>query len=328
MRSAVNSLAALALAAGVAATGTAPVAAQTWPDKSVKMIVPFAAGGGTDLAARLAAKYLSAKIGQSVYVENRGGANGIIGLQALKQSAPDGYTIAMASDGPLVINHGLYKEKLPYDSAKDWSPIHMFNKFVGLIVVHPSVPAKSIKELIDYAKANPGKLNFSSAGIGNFSHLGVELFMQATGTKMVHVPFTGVGPGTQALIAGDVQLMFNNVATALQGIETGQLRGLGIGELQPLATLPKLPTVAADVPGYEMAAWTGIIGPAGLPKAIVDLLAKETASALDEPEVKAFFAAQHMVAIRKGPDAFADTIKADIGKWNKIIETAGIKIAQ
>jgi tripartite-type tricarboxylate transporter receptor subunit TctC len=302
--------------------------AQTWPDKPIKLIVPFAAGGGTDLAARLAAKYIGARLGQSVFVENRGGANGIVGLQALKQAAPDGYTIAMASDGPLVINHGLYKEKLPYDSLKDWAPIHMFNKFVGLIVVHPSVPAKTIKELIAYAKANPGKLNYSSAGIGNFSHLGVELFMQATGTKFVHVPFTGVGPGTQALIAGDVQLMFNNVATALQGIEAGQLRGLGIGEPKSLPELPKLPAIADDVPGYEMAAWTGIIGPAGLPRPIVERLAKETAAALDEPEVKSFFAKQYMVAIRKGPDEFAATLRSDLAKWNKIIETAGIRIAQ
>lgn len=302
--------------------------AQAWPDKPIKMIVPFAAGGGTDLAARLAAKHIGAGIGQSVVVENRGGANGIVGLQALKQSAPDGYTIAMASDGPLVINHGLYKEKLPYDSTKDWAPIHMFNKFVGLIVVHPSVPVKSIKELIAYAKANPGKLNYSSAGIGNFSHLGIELFMQATGTKFVHVPFTGVGPGTQALIAGDVQIMFNNVATALQGIEAGQLRGLGIGELKSLPDLPNLPAVAETVPGYEMAAWTGIIGPAGMPKAIVDRLAKETAAALDHPEVKSFFGKQHMVAIRKGPEEFGSTLRAEVAKWNKILETAGIKITK
>jgi tripartite-type tricarboxylate transporter receptor subunit TctC len=316
------------LAMATLGTAASQLQAQTYPDKPVKMIVPFAAGGGTDLAARLAAKHLSARLGQSVYVENRGGANGIVGLQALKQATPDGYTIAMASDGPLVINHGLYKEKLPYDSTKDWAPIHMFNKFVGLIVVHPSVPAKNIKELISYAKANPGKLNFSSAGIGNFSHLGMELFMQATGTKIVHVPFTGVGPGTQALIAGDVQVMFNNVATALQAMEVGQLRGLGIGELQPLPELPNLPTIAADVPGYEMAAWTGLIGPAGMSKPIVERLAKEMASALDDEEVRSFFAKQHMVAIRKGPDAFGETLRSEIAKWNKIIDAAGIKVAQ
>ena len=317
-------LSALAVVAATASSAWA----QAWPDKPVKMIVPFAAGGGTDFAARLAAKHLSTRLGQSVYVENRGGANGIVGLQALKQAQPDGYTIATASDGPLVINHGLYKEKLPYDTMKDFTAVHMLNKFVGLIVINPKVPAKTIKELIDYAKANPGKLNYSSGGIGNFSHLGVELFTQATGTKMVHVPFTGVGPGTQALIAGDVQVMFNNVATALQGIEAGQLRGLGIGETQRLKDLPDLPAIAETVPGYEMAAWTGIIGPAGLPQPVIDRLAKAMADLLDDPEVVGLFGKQHMVAIRKGPAAFTQHIKEDLVKWNKVIDSAGIKLAQ
>jgi len=317
----------LSLAAALSLVSQAAYA-QTWPDKPIRIIVPFAAGGGTDLVARIAAKQLTGRLGQSVYVENRGGANGIVGLQSLRQSAPDGYTFAVATDGPLVINHGLYKEKLPYDSTKDFTPIHMLNKFVALIVVHPSVPANSIKELIDYAKANPGKLNYSSGGIGNFSHLGIELFTQATGTKMVHVPFTGVGPGAQALIAGDVQVMFNNVATVQQSMEAGQLRGLGIGEAQRLKALPDLPTVAETVPGYEMAPWTGIIGPVGLPQAIIDRIAKETAELLDDREVVELFAKQQMIAIRKGPAAFAQHIRDELTKWDKVIESAGIKLAQ
>ncbi len=316
------------LCMAMVAVPMAPAAAQTWPDKPVKIIVPFAAGGGTDLIARLAAKSLTARLGQSVYVENRGGANGIVGLQALKQAAPDGYTLAVATDGPLVVNHGLYKEKLPYDSNKDWTTVHMLNKFVAMLVVHPSVPAKSVKELIDYNKANPGKLNYSSGGVGNFSHLGVELFMAATGTKMVHVPFTGVGPGTQALIAGDVQLMYNNVATVQQGVAAGQIRGLGIGELKRLPELPDVPAVAESVPGFEYAAWTGIIGPQGIPKAIVDRLAKETAGLLADPEMASTFQKQSMVAIMKGPAEFAEHIRTEIVKWNKVIGDAGIKIAQ
>ena len=307
---------------------TLATADTAWPDKPVKMIVPFAAGGGTDLAARLAAKHLTTRLGQSVFVENRGGANGILGLQALKQSAPDGYTIATASDGPLVINPGLYKDKLTYDSTKDFTPVHTFNKFVGMIVVHPSLPVKSIKDLVDYAKANPGKLNYSTAGIGNFSHMGIELFMAGTGTKMVHVPFTGVGPGAQALLQGDVHLMFNNVASVLQQVEAGQLRALGVGEPRRLPDMPELPAIAETVPGYEMAAWTGIIGPAGLPKDIVDKLAKATEESLKDPEVVAFFAKQQMVALFKGPDQFAAHIRNDLAKWNKVIEDAGIKLAQ
>ena len=321
-------LAALSTAPAWLAAAVAQTPATAWPDKPVKMIVPFAAGGGTDLAARLAAKHLSTRLGQSVFVENRGGANGLLGLQALKQSAPDGYTIATASDGPLVINPGLYKDKLTYDTVKDFTPVHMFNKFVAMIVVHPSVPVKTIKELIDYARANPAKLNYSSAGVGNFSHMGIALFMAATGTNFVHVPFTGVGPGMQALVQGDVQLMFNNVATVLQQMEAGQLRGLGVGEPQRLQAMPDLPAIAETVPGYEMAPWTGIIGPAGLPKEVVTKLAAATAASLKDPEVVDFFAKQQMVAIFKGPDEFAAHIKSDLAKWTKVIDDAGIKIAQ
>ena len=326
-------LALVALVASPAVTAAQTSSEKTtsdraWPDKPVKMIVPFAAGGGTDFIARLVAKHLSSRLGQSVFVENRGGANGIVGLQAIKQAPPDGYTIATASDGPLVMNHGLYKDKLPYDSRKDFAHISLMIKFTGMIVVHPSVPARNIKELIAYAKANPGKLDYSTAGIGNFSHMGVELFMAATGTRMVHVPFTGVGPGTQALIAGDVKLMFNNVATVLQAIEAKQLVGLGVGEPQRLKALPDLPAIAEDVPGYEMAAWTGVIGPAGLPRSIVDRLAKEVHASLADPEMVGIMDKQQIVPQPLGPDAFGKYIADQIVKWNKVIDDAGIKIAQ
>ena len=318
------------LIAALAALSLSPTfaAAQTYPDKPVKMIVPFAAGGGTDMIARLMAKHLTARLGQSVIVENRGGANGIVGLQALKSAAPDGYTIAVASDGPLVMNHGLYKEKLPYDSRKDFTPIAMMIKFTGMFVANPSVKARNMAELIALAKAEPGKLNYSSGGIGNFSHMGVELLMSATGTKMVHVPFTGVGPGMQALIAGDVQLMFNNVATVMPSIEAKQLVGLGVGEPQRLKDLPDLPAVAETVPGFEMAAWTGVVAPPALPAAIKDRLAKETLAVLADPEFVGFVTKQQIVPRPLGPDAFAKHIADEIVKWNKVIETAGIKIAQ
>ena len=316
----------LALASWLALPAAA--SAQAWPDKPIKMIVPFAAGGGTDMVARVAAKHLTMRLGQSVFVENRGGANGILGMQALKQAAPDGYTIANVSDGPMVFNHGLYKEKLPYDSLKDFTTIHMLNKFTGMIVVNPKLPVKSMAELIAYAKANPGKLNYSSGGVGNFAHLAIELLGRATGTKMVHVPYTGVGPGMQAVVAGDVELMFNNVATVLESSIAGQLRGLGVGEPQRLKGLPDLPAIAETVPGYEMAAWVGLIAPAGLPRPIVDRIAKATAELLDDPEVVGLFEKQHMVAIKKGPEAFVEQIKVDLVKWNKVIDEAGLKLAQ
>ena len=200
-------IAKLTLTAVAAASIATPAAlAQGWPDKPIKMIVPFAAGGGTDFVARLAAKHLTARLGQSVYVENRGGANGIVGLQALKQSPPDGYTIEVASDGPLVINHGLYKEKLPYDSTKDWTPVHMLNKFVGLIVINPKVPAKTVKELIDYAKANPGKLNYGAGTVT--SQLMGWRFHKAAGIDIVYVPFKGTPATVNGLLTKSVDLIY------------------------------------------------------------------------------------------------------------------------
>src|SRR6266702_1701092 len=190
-------------------------AAQTWPQKSIRMIVPFPAGGGTDFIARLAAKHLSQRLGQQVYVENRGGANGAIGRQALMQSDPDGYTISACSDTPLVVNPSLY-DKLPYSPLRDFVPVATMVRFPGMLAVHPSVPARSVSELIALAKAKPGGLAYASAGVGNFSHLAMELFSLATGVKLLHVPYKGTGPASLALIGGEVQMGFNNVQTLLQ----------------------------------------------------------------------------------------------------------------
>ncbi|MBI3702299.1 MAG: tripartite tricarboxylate transporter substrate binding protein [Rhizobiales bacterium] len=204
----------LMLAAGLLSITLASSLAQSWPQKPIKMIVPFPAGGGTDVVARIVAKYLTDRLGQTVFVENRGGANGAIGLQALKQSAPDGYTIAMTSDTPMTVNPWIYKN-LPYEPLRDFIPVTSTIRLPSMLAVHPSLPVRSVAELIALAKSKPNGLTYASAGVGNFSHLEAELFSIATGVKMLHVPYKGTGPSAMGMIGGEVQLGFNNVSTLL-----------------------------------------------------------------------------------------------------------------
>ena len=299
-------------------------AAQTWPQKSIRMIVPFPAGGGTDFIARLAAKHLSQRLGQQVYVENRGGANGAIGLQALMQSDPDGYTISACSDTPLVVNPSLY-DKLPYSPLRDFVPVATMVRFPGMLAVHPSVPARSVAELIALAKAKPGGLAYASAGVGNFSHLAMELFSLATGVKLLHVPYKGTGPASLALIAGEVQMGFNNVQTLLQNVQSGQLAALAVAEPKRMPALPDLPAVAETVPGFEMAPWVGIIAPARTPKEVVARLSQETLAVMRDPEVVKVLTDQQVTPFALEPEPMEQLIRKDLDKWANVIKSAGIK---
>jgi tripartite-type tricarboxylate transporter receptor subunit TctC len=298
--------------------------AQAWPQKPIKMIVPFPAGGGTDFIARVAAKHLSDRLGQQVFVENRGGANGGVGLQALMQSDPDGYTIATSSDTPLVVNPWLY-DKLPYQALRDFAPVATMVRFPGVLATHPSVPVNNVAELIALAKAKPGGLAYASAGVGNFSHLAMELFSLSTGVKLLHVPYKGTGPASLALIAGEVQLGFNNVQTLLQNVRAGQLKALAVAEPQRVPTLPDVPAVAETVPGFTMAPWIGIIVPAKTPKEIVNRLSEATLAVMRSPEVIKLLNDQQVTPMATGPQAFEELIKKDLDKWAKVVKTAGIK---
>ena len=297
---------------------------QTWPQKPIKMIIPFPAGGGTDFIGRVAAKHLSDRLGQQVFVENRGGANGAIGLQALMQSDPDGYTIATSSDTPLVVNPWLYS-KLPYEALRDFVPVATLVRFPGMLAVHPSVPAKSVAELIALAKVKSGDLTYASAGVGNFSHLAMELFSLATGVKLLHVPYKGTGPASLALIGGEVQMGFNNVQTLLQNVKEGQLRALAVAEPERMPALPDVPAVAETVPGFTMAPWIGIIVPAKTPKEIVNRLSEATLAVMRSPEVIKLLNDQQVTPMATGPQAFEELIKKDLDKWAKVVKTAGIK---
>lgn len=317
-------MASLLLAAAVACALPSQATAQAWPSRPIKMIVPFPAGGGTDFIARLMAKHLSDRLGQQVFVENRGGANGAIGLQALKAAEPDGYTIAACSDSPLVVNPAMY-QKLPYDPQADFIPVATMVRFPGVITVHPSVPARSIAELIALAKSKPGGLAYASAGIGNFSHLALELFSLQAGIKMLHVPYKGTGPSSMAIVAGEVQVNFNNIQTTLQSIREKQIIPLGVGEPVRAKVLPDVPTIGETLPGYQMAPWVGVIAVANTPKEIVDRLAREVTAIMKSPEVVKLLEEQQVTPLTLSQPEFAALVKSDTEKWANVIKTAGIK---
>jgi tripartite-type tricarboxylate transporter receptor subunit TctC len=314
----------LLAALAVACLAPALAAAQAWPQRPVKMIVPFPAGGGTDAIARIVAKYLTQRLGQQVFVENRGGANGGIGLQALAVSDPDGYTIATSSDTPLTVNPSLYN-KLPYEPLRDFVPVTTLVRFPGMLALHPSVPVRNIAELIALAKEKPGALTYASAGVGNFSHLAMELFSLKAGIKLLHVPYKGTGPASLALVAGDVQMGFNNVSTLFQNMQAGQVVALGVAEPKRMPELPNVPAVAETLPGFEMAPWAGIIVPAKTPKEIVARLSQETIAVMRDPEVVKLLTEQQLTPYSLEAPAFENLIRQDHEKWATVIKTAGIK---
>ena len=298
--------------------------AQSWPSRPVKLICPFPAGGGTDVIARIVAQQLSNRLGQQVYVENRGGANGGAGSIEVARAEPDGYTLGAISDSPMTVNPSMYSN-LQYQPLRDFVAVARINHFPSLLVAHPSVPIKTVADLIAYAKANPGKLNFSSGGAGNFSHLGLETLAFQTDIKIVHVPYRGVGPATTAVIAGDVQLMYNNVATALPHVEASKLTGLAVGTSQRLPDLPNTPTVAETVPGFNVTPWVGLFAPAKTPTEITARLSREVEALLKDPAVVKSFADQQIRAAYLDTPAFAQEIQKETDAWSNVIKTLGIK---
>jgi len=314
----------LIVALGMLGFASMIAVAQSWPQKPIRMIVPFPPGGGTDFVGRLVAKHLSQRLGQTIFVENRGGANGTVGLQALMQSNPDGYTIATTSDTPLTVNLLLY-ENLPYEPLRDFVLVATVARSAEMLAVHPSIPARNVPELIAFAKENPDRLSFGSGGVGNFSHLAMELFSLETGVKLLHVPYKGTGPAAMALIAGDVQIGFIPVQTLLPYVKSGQLVAIAIGEPQRMPSLPDVPTVSETLPGFETAAWEGIVVPAGTPKEIVTRLREATLSIMRDPAIAKQFTDQQKIVMALGPNEFADLIRKDSAKWEKVIKAAHIK---
>jgi tripartite-type tricarboxylate transporter receptor subunit TctC len=314
-----------ALLAALAAAATLDACAQPWPAKPIRMIVPFPPGGGVDFAARVLGRPLSERLGQPIVIENRAGANGIIAMEAIKQAAPDGYTLGTTSNGPLVINSSMYL-KLPYDPLRDFAAVGRMVNFPLLLVAHPSVAAKNVGELIALARANPGSLTYSSPGIGNGSHLAGELFASLANIKLVHVPYKGTAPAVTALLAGEVSLSFSSIPSILPHVKADKLRALGVGDTVRVPSLPEFPTIAeSGVPGYEAFSWAGLIAPAGTPAPIVARLNRELGAILRQKDIVEQLARDGTVPVPDTPEEFAAYIRAELGKWAAIVQLANIK---
>ena len=302
-----------------------PAAAQSWPTRPVKIVVPFGPGGPADIYGRIVGHELSEVLKQQFVVENKAGASGMIGADVVAKAAPDGYTLLMMSN-TLTTNESLQPNK-PYALMRDLVPVAPVNSSDLVMVVSPTLPAKTLQEFIAYAKANPGKLAYASAGAGTPYHLAGELFKTMTGTDLLHVPFKNSGEARNAVMGGHVQMMFDAVTAMKSIIEAGQVRALATTGLARAAALPNLPTLnEAGVPGYEATIWLGIMAPRGTPKEIVDLLNAEITKVIAKPSIKEAFAKQGAVPMTMTPDAFGEFLKGDIAKWGKLIEKAGIKL--
>lgn len=299
--------------------------AQSYPGRPIRMIVPFPPGGGLDFIGRIVGKHLTDRLGQPIVIDNRAGANGVVGLQALKSSSPDGYTIAVASAGTLVVNPYLY-QKLSYDTLRDFAPIGNMVNFPLLLVVHPSLPVRNVRELMALAKKRPREISYSSGGVGNSAHLSAELFGSMTKAQILHVPYKGTGPAVTALLSGEVQFTFSPIPSVLPHVRNGRLKALGIGNLQRIPSLPEFPTIAeSGLPGYEAYAWGGMIGPAGMPRDIVQRLNKEIVATLHLKEVADRMLAEGTVPAPSTPEEFTAYIKSELKKWGDVVKMAGIK---
>ena len=314
-----NRFARLALVAAVTLVATGQAAAQSWPARQVRLIVPFAAGGTTDVVARILGQKLSELWGQSVVIENRGGAGGNVGADVVAKAAGDGYTLLMASGSILTVNPHMYK-RMPFDAQKDFVPITNVATGPMLVVVHPGVPADSIKALIALARSKPGSLNFGSAGVGSQVHMAAENFANAAGIDVVHVPYKGEALGYNDLVAGQIQMMVGNMAAAAPFVASGKLRALAVTGKARSKMLPDVPTAAeSGLPGFENTGWFGLLAPAGTPKDVIDKIQRDTAQVLDTPEMRGRLFVQGMTPVGNKPDDFVRAIAAESVRWARVV---------
>jgi len=316
----------LAATLAVALVAAGPVAAQTgYPERAIRLIVPFPAGGPSDIVARLLGQRLAESWGKPVVIENVPGAAGNIGAERVARAAPDGHTLALVNIAQVVINPTLYK--LPYDPVKDFAPITQLVGSALVLVVHPSVPAKNVRELVALARARPGELTFASGGSGNLPHLAGELLKSTTGIAITHVPYKGVPLAMPDLLAGRITMMFGPVATVLPPLRDGKLRGLAVTGLQRSAASPQLPTMEeSGFRGFETTSWFGLLAPAGTPAPVVRKIHLEAVRAFSLPEVRAKVGDLGMQVIGNAPDEFAMVIKAELPKWARTIRETGTKV--
>jgi len=302
-----------------------PAFPQEWPAKPVRWIIPYAAGGFSDIRARKIGVDLSRLLGQPVVIENRAGAGGVVGTDAVAKAAPDGYTIGMGNLAPLAVNVSLMK-KLPYDPAKDVQAVVLLEKGPLILTAGPGLKANSVAELIAYAKANPGKVTFASSGIGGAHHLSGEMLRQRTGIDIVHIPYKGGAPAAADVMAGHVPMMFELGYAALPSVKAGKVRALAVTSTTRMALLPDVPTLAeAGLPGFESTNWQGVIVPAGTPRAIVDRLNRDINAVLAIPEQRESIVANGGEVAGGTPEAFRDFIRSETAKWGEVVRTAKIQ---
>jgi len=314
------------LRAVLAAILFAPLAAfPQWPSKPIRLVVPYAPGGSTDLLARSIGQKLGEALGQQVLVDNRAGANGTLGSDLVARAAPDGYTILLGTGA----THGLtslLSKNVPYDPLKDFTPITAAAEVPIVLCVNPSVPATNAKELIEWAKKNPGKLSYGSSGTGSPHHLSGELFKQLAGIDMVHVPYKGAGPAVQDLVGNQIPALFTTLSTALPHIRAGRIRALGLVEAKRQQSAPEIPTIGESIPGYAMpASWLGFFAPAGLPEAILKRYNGEIVKAVQSPDVRAKLEAAGMPIVGTTSEEFARMVKDDFETFRRIVNAAGLK---
>jgi tripartite-type tricarboxylate transporter receptor subunit TctC len=318
MRSSRNLLAGLVLAA-LCATA----AAQNYPAKTVRMVVGYPPGGPTDVIARLVSQKLTQALGQQVIVDNRPGASGMIGAELTVRAAPDGYTLLMVPV-TYAVTPSLFA-KMTYDVEKDLAPVAQVAAAPFILVVHPTLPVKTVKDLITLDRRNPGQINFASASTGGMPHLAGELFNSMTGTKLVHIPYKGAAPATTDLISGQVTLMFNNMLSSMPQVKAGRLRAVAVTSTKRSAAAPELPTIAETVPGYEASGWYGAFAPAATPRDIINRLNTEMNRAMKMPDVIQRLAGDGVEAVGTTPEQFAAYLKQEVAKWGKVVKASGAK---
>jgi tripartite-type tricarboxylate transporter receptor subunit TctC len=315
----------IALVSTAVLTPLPALAADGFPDRPLRMIVPFPPGGSVDVVARIAGQKMTEIAGQSIVVDNRGGASGNIGSELAARAPADGYTIMMTTI-PLVVNPSLFS-KVPYDVVRDFAPISLIAAAPFVLAVHPSLPAKSVKELVALARARPGQLNYSSAGSGTNLHIAAELFKNLSGTNIVHVPYKGGGPALSALLGGEAQLSFLGVVAVVPHVKSGKMRALALTATKRSAVLPDLPTIAeAGVAGYEFASWYGVLAPAGTPAPRITKLHDILVRSLRSPDLAGRMATEGADIIAGSPQQFAAYLKTELTKWARVVKDSGLRV--
>ena len=304
---------------------SAGAAAQAWPAKPVRVVVPFPPGGSTDIVARIVAQKLGERLGQSMVIENRGGAGGTLGAAQVAKAAPDGYTLLVASTSTHVVAPGVYP-KLEYDPVKDFAPVGLMAVSPYLLVVNPALPAKSVKELVELARKQPGKLNYASAGVGSTTHLAMEMLKAASNTYLLHIPYNGNGPAGTAVISGQVEILFGSLPALLPHAKGGRVRALAVGTLVRAPSMPDVPTVAeSGYPGFDASLWLAVMAPAGTPQPIIDRLHKELVTVVQAADTRDLLDKAGAEPLTSSPAELAALVRDGLAKYTKIIKTAGIK---